>query len=297
MANRLLVLFLFAFGVVSAQNSNKYPVRFSQYFSYLPIISPSSVPSDSKLDLSSGQQNYMGPFSMVRTLFATANATFKNGNENNHGIGLLFLSEKEGALLSLNRVYLQYAYVHRLSSNLSISVGVKAGMAKFTAEQTASSMSLSSVVPDGAVSIELRGGESRFGVCINQLLNSKLKADVQYLILKRYASFYGSKKKDLSPSVTFVLSYALRITSPPTINGDITPAILLKDRVIAGLGYGNGFGRGLSLFLGVKNLDLFGGRFSTLISYNSPYLSSTLANIQTVEVSVNFHFKSFDDIK
>ncbi len=271
-----------------AQFSEKYATRFSQYYNYLHTESPAAAPFDSQYDLNIGQQNYLGSFSIVRTLFGTANLTTTTANGNKHSFGVLFTSNKEGDLLSFTRGYLQYGYQLQLSTTTKLSAGAKVGFAKFLAEETATSRFISSNSKNMGVGIELKTPTSTVGLALSQVPTSKLKADLETFTLSTYISAYAQRTVTVTPEVDLQFSAIGRLMKNSNYNSDLTLLGNFYKLLLLGTGYGTGLGRGVNYHLGVKDYELFEGKITAILSYNTSFLSQYVGNLQTMEVSIRY---------
>ncbi len=283
----LFSLFLFSqAGYLFSQTTLQYPISFSQFFNQYSIINPAATAADAKFTFRSGEQVHSGYFSRVRSFYASGEYSFKKDLKlARNALGLSFMNNVEGSILSFNRTYLQYAYYLPLSEQLTVSAGAALGFVNFHADQTSTSGSVSSFAPDASIGLMLSSKQHRFGISSGQIFNKSILVVTEQIPISRFYRFYYTDRFFISPVVSFLpaVLYTLRKEGG---NIDLNASFLIRDLVAAGISYR--YRLGTSYFFGFKDFNFMKGKTNLMFSYNAPWPSGVLGNVQSFEITLSY---------
>lgn len=282
----LILVSIYSFG----QSRFQYPTALSQFFTTYPLINPASTGAEGKLALRIGEQTNAGYYSRIRTVCALSEIAFKiKSRKSHHALGLSFLSNKEGNLLSFTRAYIQYAYHLAISNDWKLAAGASTGFLNLSIDQTATSGSVSSFAPDGSLGLYLYRDKEKIGVSAGQVLNKSIRVITEQIPIQRFYTFFYSRDLLLSPSAKLIPSLIFSLRKEG-LTADINASVLLQDVFFFGISYR--YQRGSAYFIGIRNLAFLGGHNDLTVSYNAPWPAANLGNIQTFELVFAYKIKN-----
>ena len=112
-----------------AQENGVYPVQFSPLWSNYALINPASSSISHKIELNTTYRSQMGQFRGIDRFYVngSVNLTSDTLYKNKNVIGLNFFNEKDGDIITKNRVYLSYAWHTRVTRQWSLGAGLALG--------------------------------------------------------------------------------------------------------------------------------------------------------------------------
>ncbi|MBC7389618.1 MAG: type IX secretion system membrane protein PorP/SprF [Opitutaceae bacterium] len=278
---RVILIFLAIGGW--AQNSFYYPNSFNAYFLNFSQITPSFIPNEGKMELTSGYKSLTGAFRKISSYHFTAARIFKR-NDNAHLFRVQFYNEKEGTYISNPRAYANYGYQLSLNDNFKLISGISLGFAGlyYSAPNTTQS---SFNVPDGALGLSIKSAWMEIGASAFQIFNSSFKPLSSTITLERYYNLYANAKKEW-PSDWILKCYGLYRILPYT-----EPDIILSGTI----GYTKNIEAGISVRYN-SGISLFGvfspaigeDRLKLLINYNSPLFGLVPKYQSNIEIGLAY---------
>lgn len=283
------LLLFFTATYTFSQTTLQYPVSFSQFFNQYSLLNPAATAVDTRASFRSGEQVHAGYYSRVRSFFATADYSLKKDlTHARQGLGVSFMNSKEGSVFSFNRAYLQYAYHLPVSDHLNISAGASLGFLNFHADNTSTSGTISTFAPDGSIGLLISSEKHRLGISSAQIFNKTILVSIERIHINRFYRFYYSGRLRISSTVAF-LPMVLYTLKKERSELDLNTSFLIRELIMFGVSYR--YQRGTSYFFGLRDLQFMGGQTSMMVSYNAPWPSSTLGNIQSFEVVLSYALK------
>jgi type IX secretion system PorP/SprF family membrane protein len=271
---------------IFAQSVIQYPNSLSQFFNYYAFLNPAAIGTQNKFGLQVGEQAHTGNYSRIRYFFAHAEGTVNHKEHHRgHAYSVSFTNNREGNLLSIKRIYLQYAYHLALTDKWNISGGISAGLINFAAEQTSSSGQISSFAPDGGLGLWLYSDKEKIGISSAQILDRHLLVINERIPIQRFYRLIYSRNFTLTSELQWVPS-ALFTLKREGLDADVNGSIILKDKVLLGLSYRHH--RGSAFIFGIKDLSVFNGLGNITLSYNPPWPAPQLGNIQAFEMIMSY---------
>jgi type IX secretion system PorP/SprF family membrane protein len=270
-----------------AQVSERYPIQFSQFVPAMPSLNPAFGGLNSKVEFFGGQQRYIGPFNSVNTVLASFTYNPESISLKKSSFGLIFSNDQEGGLLNYSKGYVTYSIKVPLTPEWKISAGVNLGFVNFSADQTSSSIRVSSYAMDGSIGLLVYKENFQFGISGNQVFNSELTSIQERIFLKRYATFFVLKKISVSP--VFEIMPACLIKFKPTVlNADFNLNALLDKYFLLGISYR--YNQGLAFMTGLNKIKIMSGTMQLNFAYNTSYGSGLLTNLTSIEILLSYNF-------
>lgn len=267
-----------------AQVTDRFPVRFGQYYQEKAMVNPAAANYASNLDGNVGYLSFFGSFSEVRTFYGSLH---KNLNASTKGVknslGVLLYGDKEGEVLSRSRAYLNYAIHIPIREKFTLAAGAYLGIVSFSTKGTQVTAGASDAAPDGALGIWGYSDSWYAGFSLNQLFNLTLKPIEQEFLLQRHVNFLaGYEFKGINHR--FLTHGNIRLTKDAVF--DVGELVKLYNKYLLGIAYRHT--EGVQLSAGVQQLNVGEGHLSFQFSYQFPFKAEERANIQSYELTLNY---------
>jgi type IX secretion system PorP/SprF family membrane protein len=258
-----VILLMCAAGSLYAQQQAHY----SQYMINNYIINPAVAGTSEGLEARMGyRRQWVGVEDAPRTIYISVHGALGRVNTSSftkkknlnykwkydngfHGIGGYVYSDKTGPL-SRSGVYLSYGYNLAITSKVRAALGVFAGVQQFTADASKLEFydgtdplaaGLSDMVPDLAVGSWIYSNKFYFGASLNQLFQNNLdfitSENDEYNKLVNHYFITSGYKVELSPEVSWIPSFLLKMAQSSPVSADINSKIKYKDHLWAGISY------------------------------------------------------------
>jgi type IX secretion system PorP/SprF family membrane protein len=238
------VLFGYPLLLQGQLQTNKYPVRFSQYYNCYSLINPAASGAYTNYDISVGDKHLLGNFSKVSTYYLSLNKRIAlrnyRTNTSYSSLGVLFYNDREGKYLNRSRFYASYAWHGNISKKIKISAGFQMGAMNYSVKGTPLSGDGSDAAPDGNIGVWIYNHWFHMGISYNQIFNSKLQPLDEIAILSPYSNIDGNLALNISEQFSFSPSWSLRV--PITDNifyTDVTLNFCYKNKIAAIIGVHN----------------------------------------------------------
>jgi type IX secretion system PorP/SprF family membrane protein len=281
------IFLLLSFHNSLAQLSERYPIQLSQFVPAMPILNPAFSGLNSKVEFFGGQQRYFGPFNNINSVFASFTFNPENISLKKSSFGLIFSNDQEGGLLNYSKGYVTYSIKIPLTPEWKVSAGFNVGFVNFSADQTSTSIRVSSYAMDGSVGLMVYKENFQFGISGNQVFNGELTSIQERIFLKRYATFFVLKKIVVSPDFDILPACLIKI-KPSAVNADFNLNALLDKHFLVGMSYR--FNQGIAFMAGLNKVKLLSGNMQLNLAYNTSYGSGLLTNLTSVELLLSYNF-------
>ncbi len=278
-------IFILAFSALAHGQpySEYYPVQFGQYMRHYAFINPASIGTGSELECTLGSKNHLGNFSSISTYFADISKSLANRYESGrpyHVIGLKFDTDREGKYIARNRGYLMYAFHFRVAEEYYLSGGIDIGGLNLSVKGTPSTGDKSEFIADANSGIWFYTHDFHLGFSVNQIFNGKLQPYQETSIMRRHVNITGMKNFHLSQDLWVKTSVLFRFPSYINYNADYSAELGLKN-ITGGISLRHKLGG--AFWIGIREINIAGGKLEAILSYNSP-LKKSLININSVEI-------------
>jgi hypothetical protein len=186
----------------SQQTSNYY---FPDYYSstgldHIPLVNPAWSDEDSRATFGSLYKSRTGILNEVASLTAYADVSLSRNKSFGQIARVLFHNEQEGPFISSPGFYGNYAVRVPLKEDISVSMGLAAGVASLSF--TAASGSGRASVADGNAGMVFRFKKSEVGAASYQIFNSSMVAISSRLVFRRFWQFYAQSQRDINENFT-----------------------------------------------------------------------------------------------
>ncbi|HTF81863.1 MAG TPA: type IX secretion system membrane protein PorP/SprF [Cytophagales bacterium] len=182
-----------------AQHNTYFPNFFNSYFFSKYHLSPSYIPEDGKLELSSNYRALLGELKKISAYsFSSARIFGNDSTSQKHQLRLSVFNEREGSFIQSPRGYLGYALRQRLSEDAFLHSGIQLGAAGIYYSAPTVTQS-SAILPDGSVAVGLTWKKLTLDLSSHQIFNSAQKLILTPLVLQRYYHGYASYTLLLGP--------------------------------------------------------------------------------------------------
>lgn len=276
-----------------AQNGLIYLPRFTQLTTTQTLYNPASSEYRYKNDIRLLESVNTGQLSGIRNLYLNGSASFKNsGSRRNSDPGRIQISivkERQGSLLSFTRVYGGYVQPIALSSQTKLFWGMMFGLFNYSADNTATSGTISYFAPDGSTGFILKRNFLEIGISLTQMFNNKIKLQRSDLTLSRSLCFTYNQEINVSPDLVIKPVLLFNYSTRNNWYFTFSSTFILSRIFIFGTGYS--YKRSTFFSIGLLNETAFKNRFTFLLTYNSPWLTPIYNNNQIFEFSIIFSRK------
>lgn len=278
-----LIISLPGFG----QSTAVYPDIFGAYFNNMPLISPSYIPRDVKMNLSLSYKTRTGALNKISTLNFAFTRVININKPNNHMVRLYFYNEKDGPYIHKPRAYANYAYKIKLAEDTYVSTGIALGFAQTGFTAPSSTANGNSISPDGSLGITFSHQKLDAGFAVCQMFNSVVNPVIAPITYRRYFNTYINYTFKLSNFVNLRSGFLWR--SLPSYQDDVCLFGMFEYKEIISLGSCYNYNKSLSFVLST-NLRI--GKESVLISlvYNTPFFTKLPAWTDSVEMNGGYNF-------
>jgi type IX secretion system PorP/SprF family membrane protein len=290
---------LFAFSLIllcnisHAQEISRLPVQFGLFFNGYSIINPASCGAKSDVEVQAGRQQNSGIRKGIATTYFSGAFRIQNVRTSNFSVmGLSFINDKEGEYLKRSSAYFIYAWHTKLSTNVSISAGINAGIYSYTVSGTNANVAGSATAFDGSAGLWLYAKQFYAGISVNQIPNSELTPLYEETTkLVRHYNITGGYVLNVHQNVTVTPSFLLRSSSAFPVDLDAAVMVSLKQIFTVGINYR--YHKSLVSIIGLEKLKFGNETLTAMFSYAVP-VGKIAANIQPYELTLNYghHRKS-----
>lgn len=234
----LLACHAFLFGQLQ---TNKYPVRFSQYYNCYSLINPAGASIDQNLEITVGDKHLLGSFNNISTYYVCANYQISTKNQRNNSpfssIGVIALNDREGKYLNRSRFYIAYAWHGNITYKYRISGGFHLGAMNYSVKGTPLSGDGSDITPDGSVGLWIYNNKFHVGCSYNQIFNSKIQPLEEIAVLSPFLNFDAHVNFNLGKYFAASPSTSIRTTTnEKDFTGDISLKINYRNKMALVLG-------------------------------------------------------------
>lgn len=252
-----------------------FPVLFENTITYYNA----SIEVDSNV-IHLGSQQQFGAFSQNTLIYGFGTIT-----HNSNALGVAFISEKEGTLISENRIKGTYIKKILLSANTSLNASVQVGLINTSLGATRSTAGASTWAPDLDIGWQLQSKNTILSSSINQLSNSIVTPLSQSAIFKRFYTIYFSQQIDLSPT-SLIHIYAQNIILQHSKDKrGLKIDYITNDIFSTGIGINT---NGYLFSIGFPKLIIYDQKFRLKIGYNHPSFSRISSNFQPFQLHISY---------
>lgn len=262
--------------------SGLYPDHFSSYFYNPATINPAYIAKDGNSEAILQSKLRSGIYSDIYSFGASVQKTFENRKDQWHSGRLLLSNEKEGIYISTPRFYGNYSIRIPLAGKTDILAGISLGLVNPSIKVP--TRALSSLLPDGAIGLMIRHGNSSAGISSSHLFNTS----ADNLKLSRYYSAHLSTFATLSSELTLKAYFIWKYFGMMPSQADGALSILLSEKLEAGTGYR--YRRGVFIFCSftIDPASVHPLTFGAL--YNSPFMDKARALGDSFELNLVYKY-------
>lgn len=279
-------IFLISFFTLNiyGQVTDRFPVRFGQYYQDKTMINPAAANQNNGLDANVGYLSFFGSFSEVRTFYGSVHKKLgREVSKAKSSLGLFLYGDREGEVLNRSRVYLNYAVHIPLKNELILATGAYLGFVSFSTKPTTSTAGASDLAPDGALGVWLYDKDFYAGLSVNQVFNLTLRPLEEEFLLQRHLNFLGGYEVK-GVQHRFLTHLNVRLTKDWVF--DIGEIVKFYNKYLVGVNYRHL--EGMHFALGAQQLNLGQGNLGMQFSYQVPFRKNERANIATYEITINY---------
>jgi len=267
------------------------PIFYGQVFND-PQINAIQLTDGQAATFTLGHRRNGGNFAGVHTsMFSGRYRIGSEENSTNHVVGLQIISDKEGFLLSRNRVAATYANHLNINQSYKLAAGVNAGFYNFAIKATENTGGFSSYAFDGSINLKLYNSRTQLGLSLNQFTNAQIAPVFTEMILQRHINLYAQHKFEVNEAVvvtpTLYTRYSAKnisVYSGLALAGAVQ--VLVKNRVMAGVSTETR--NGSFIYLGLEHIEIGESNLGIDFSYFLPYAGNQRMNVQLFEVFLTY---------
>jgi type IX secretion system PorP/SprF family membrane protein len=280
-------------GVGCAQEISRLPVQFGLFFNGYSIINPASCGANKEVEIQAGRQQNSGARKGIATTYFSGAFRIQNFKTNNFSVmGLSFINDKEGEYLKRSSAYFIYAWHTKLSTNISMSAGINAGIYSYTVSGTNANVAGSATAFDGSAGLWLYAKQFYTGISFNQIPNGELTPVYEEVTkLVRHCNITGGYVLNVHRNVIVTPSFLLRYS--PSFPVDLDGAVMVSLKQIFSLGVNYRYHKSLVSIIGLEELKVGNETLKAMFSYAVP-IGKIAQNVQPYELTLNYahHRKS-----
>ena len=273
-----------------AQESAIIPLSFNQYPVYNSLRNPSTLHrfSEGKYNINGGYLGYTGVRKANNLSFLAYSKKIKSLDTNRKSyVGIHVMNESIGKFFRTVRFYLDYKLKMPLNNELDLAAGVSMGMYNFNVYGNSYTSGLSSFAIDGNIGFSLVHSKFQSGVSLVQFLNSSVKTNNDFSVLKRHYHFFGEYYFRPSSVVTGTLfsTYLLDIGELDEVN--VGANAFYKELI--GIQTVMSYPDGIDFSMLFKKLKLYNGFIDFGLRYNLLSTSVIVPGSNHFELSLNYY--------
>ncbi len=204
-----LIFFFPAVRNAYAQFNELLPVRFSLFTENYPLLNPALINMEDPRSLNTGTQITAGGFDRVYSFYLNGAFTLFPAQKPNQRLGVSFMGDWEGELISRSWFQLMYSIEVPLSSKVKIGTGAHIGLMNYLVKSTNVSAGGSDLAPLLSVGLKIRDDRGHFGIAFNQANRATVTPIEQPIRLNRHINltatyeFQVSRMFVITPAVWF----------------------------------------------------------------------------------------------
>ena len=271
-----------------AQLNNRYPIEFGQFMNSYLLNNPASITSNEKINLNTGLLQYIGPFKGIRTFYGTF--TYKLEKKYTHDLGINFISDQEGELISRNFIYSRYAIQIPLNQNYILSTGATLGLANYAfSGSTPNSIGADTRI-DGNLGLWLKNKNFNIGFAINQFTNSSISPIEEKFSLSTFSTINADYKHSFNPYLNLKGYFINKIYSKSLLRTELVIHLEHYNSFIWGSGYKHN--RGLTFYIGINKIPILDDKFHFMFSYFIPTFENQANRYNYLELNLSYSINS-----